>query len=351
MITPRPNIAAMRGYVPGEQPRDRKYIKLNTNENPYPPSPRVRALLQAFDPELLRLYPDPAAEAVRAAAARIFDLPGPEWVLAGNGSDDLLTIGIRTFLDPGAALAYPDPTYSLYPVLAQIQGAKTIPVPLTADFALPEKPAARARDAALFFLARPNAPTGNAFPLERVREICRTFPGLVWIDEAYADFARDNALGLTREFDNVLISRTLSKSYSLAGIRLGLAFAPPPIIREMMKVKDSYNVNRLSQEIALVALEDQDYLKQTVQRICRTRERVAGALRALGCTVAPSEANFLFVRPPIPAERFFTGLRAGGILVRYFPGARTGAWVRITIGTDSEMDALLAEAKRLFAEP
>ena len=343
----REAIAGIAGYVPGEQPQDRRYIKLNTNENPYPPSPAAAAVLRAFDPEQLRLYPDPVAMELRAEAARLAGLPGPDWVLAGNGSDDLLTIGARTFADAGAPLAYTDPSYSLYPVLADLQGCVRRPVSLEPDFSLPDDAAKLAGNAPLLFLARPNAPTGNTFPLAGMHNLCREFPGVVWIDEAYGDFAPDHCLDFVRQYPNVIVSRTFSKSYSLAGLRLGFAFARPELIAEMMKVKDSYNLSRLTRTLGLAALQDQAYLKDRVAAVCRTRDRVAAAAVALGCDVIPSAANFLFLRPPRPAAEVFQGLRTRGVLVRYFPGGRTGDRLRVTVGTDEEMDVFLRELQGL----
>lgn len=346
----RAAIAAISGYVPGEQPKDRRYIKLNTNENPYPPSPAVAQALRAADPERLRLYPDPVAVELRAEAARQAGLPGPEWVLAGNGSDDLLTIAARTFVDQGAPLAYTEPSYSLYPVLADLQGAVRRPVALADGFALPADAARQAGDAPVFFLARPNAPTGNTFPLAAMHDLCRAFPGVVWIDEAYADFADDNCLAFVREYPNVVVSRTFSKSYSLAGLRLGFAFARPELIAEMMKVKDSYNVNRLTQELGLAALRDREYLALNVRRVRATREWTAAAAAKLGCDTIPSATNFLFLRTPKPAAAVFQELRRRGILVRYFSGERVGDRLRVTIGTDEEMQAFIRELAAVLGE-
>lgn len=344
----RKNIAAMAGYVPGEQPRDRQYIKLNTNENPYPPSPQVAKALGNLVCGRLRLYPDPAATRLREEAASVAGVPDSGWVLCGNGSDDLLTIAVRTFVDQGGMLASFDPSYSLYPVLAEIQGAGACMIPLDADFAMPGNAAELAGMATLLFLARPNAPTGNSFPREKVRELCRDFRGIVWIDEAYADFAEDNCLGLLAEFANVIVSRTLSKSYSLAGARLGIAFANPELITQMMKVKDSYNVGMLTQVVGTAALSDQDYMLVNAGRIRNSRETVSGHLREMGFMVLPSQANFIFCRPPMPASEYFAALRAEGVLVRYFSGERTGDYVRITIGTPDEMAALVAATRRIL---
>ncbi|OGV71239.1 MAG: histidinol-phosphate transaminase [Lentisphaerae bacterium RIFOXYB12_FULL_65_16] len=343
----RDDIQRMSGYVPGEQPRDRRYIKLNTNENPYPPSPEVGRALREFDPARLRLYPDPVAGGLRAVAGGLFGLSA-DWVLAGNGSDDLLTIAVRTFVDQGGRIAFPTPTYSLYESLAEIQGAACLQIDLDAEFELPPDIATRAKGASLLFLARPNAPTGRATPLERMRQVCRDFPGIVWIDEAYADFATDHCVGFVRDFPNVVVSRTLSKSYSLAGVRLGLAFARPELIAEMMKVKDSYNVNALTQVAAIAALKDQAHMQATAARIRATREQVTAALRDLGCKVLPSEANFLLVRTPQPAKAVMQQLREHGILVRYFARDRIDDSVRVTIGSEEEMAAFLAAMSEIL---
>ncbi len=348
----RPDIAAMAGYTPGEQPRDRRYIKLNTNENPYPPSPAVRDALSTFTPDDLRLYPDPLALELRRQAARTTNNKQltEDWVIAGNGSDDLLTIAVRTFVGQEQALAYPDPTYSLYPVLAQLQGAQTRPIPLDQNFELPPNFTHYTTDARLLFIARPNAPTGNSFDMQRMQQVCNDFPGIVWIDEAYADFADNNCLELVDRHPNVVVSRTLSKSYSLAGLRLGLAYANPRLINEMMKVKDSYNVNMLTQKLALAALGDTDWMQRNSQRIRATREHIGKELRSLGFHVQPSQANFIFTQPPLPAVEYLRQLRQEGILVRHFPGERTGNYVRITIGTDDDMAQLLQVTARILQD-
>jgi histidinol-phosphate aminotransferase len=339
----RPAIDAMAGYVPGEQPKDKQYVKLNTNENPYPPSPKVAEALKSLDPGDFRRYPDPISDDLRDAAAAAFGV-SREWILAGNGSDDILTIAVRSFVDQGGRVAAMDPSYSLYPVLAEIQGASHLAVPLESDFSLPSNLLEQIEGADIFFLTRPNAPSGNTYPLETIERICRGFAGVVFIDEAYADFADDSCLHLAKAFDNVIVSRTLSKSYALAGLRVGFAVAAPVLVDGMMKVKDSYNLNRVSQVLGAAALRDPGYLDAIVGRIKATRERTGEALFARGFEVVPSQANFLFARPKagIAAEKLFTMLRARGILVRYFGGSvRTREYLRITVGTDTEMDRLI----------
>ncbi len=345
----RESISAMSGYTPGEQPKDRPFIKLNTNENPYPPSAAVKAAIAALDLDRLNRYPRPTADGVRDAIGELYDV-SRNWVLAGNGSDDILTIVMRCFVDQGGLIAYPDPTYSLYPVLAAIQGAGTVEIPLESDFSLPRNLLKKAAGASLLFLARPNAPTGVAYPLAAVERLCEEFDGIVLIDEAYADFAEDNCIGLALKYDNVIVSRTLSKSYSLAGVRFGYALANPELIAGMLKVKDSYNVNAVTQVVAEAAIRDQEAMLRTVALIKTTRERVAKRLAQLGFGICPSAANFLFVKPPAPlaAAAYVEALREADILVRYFSYPRTRDHARITIGTDAEMDRLIAATEAIL---
>lgn len=343
----RPNIARIAGYTPGEQPKGRRLTKLNTNENPYPPSPMVIDALRNFPAERLKLYPVPGADSVREAAAELFGIDCNQ-ILCGNGSDDLLTIALRTFVDQDGGFAYTEPSYSLYPVLADIQGARKIPVALDKDFMLPNNAAALAAGATLFIMARPNAPTGNSFPKERVATLCRDFPGVVWVDEAYADFANDNCLDLLRQFPNLVVSRTLSKSYSLAGLRLGLACASPELIVEMDKVRDSYNIDMLTQALATAAIKDSAAMRDNVRRIRASREILRRELQAMGCEVLPSEANFIFAKPPRPAAEVFQALRERGFLVRYFNLPRISEYIRITIGNEDDMAAFCAACRDLF---
>ncbi|MFO7821539.1 MAG: histidinol-phosphate transaminase [Lentisphaeria bacterium] len=342
----RQNIAQIEGYTPGEQPGGRKFIKLNTNENPYPPSPKVAKALRSVDAAQLRLYPNPAAQEFREEIATQRGVT-PDNVICGNGSDDLLTIAVRTFVDQGGAIAYPNPSYSLYPVLGNIQGARLIEIDLDDDFQLPPDPVAKAADARLLFLARPNAPTGNAFPIDAIRELADEYEGVLFIDEAYADFGEDDCVNLIKEFPNVVVSRTLSKSYSLAGIRFGYAFADANLINEMFKVKDSYNVNAITQELALAAVQDQVTFDRNVKRVRESRARITTALNELGFETPPSQANFIFTKPPLDARHYLRKLREAGILIRYFPYPRISEFVRITVGTENEMDALLEATKSI----
>ncbi|HCE45834.1 MAG TPA: histidinol-phosphate transaminase [Lentisphaeria bacterium] len=339
----RNNIDAMSGYTPGEQPKDMKYVKLNTNENPYPPSPAVAKAMKSFCTDRLRLYPDPLACELRKTIADIFRLK-PENIIVGNGSDDILTITTRAFVGEGEPLASFEPSYSLYPVLAELQACRCIKIPLRydGDFHIPPDSAEKAKDARLFYIARPNAPTGTLFPIDEIKKICRKFKGVVFVDEAYADFADDNCVGLLKEFPNLIVGRTLSKSYSLAGLRLGYALASREIIEGMMKVKDSYNVGMLVQALAVAALKDRKYFNETKKKICRTRAFLVKSLNEKGFEVCGSQSNFVFAAPPDnDGGGLYRRLKKNGILVRYFKGPVTGRFVRITVGTDGEIRTLL----------
>jgi histidinol-phosphate aminotransferase len=343
----RPAVQAIAGYVPGEQPKTNRLIKLNTNENPYPLSPKAASALAEFASASLNRYPDPFASGVRAAAAELFEV-SPDWIIAGNGSDDILTITVRSFLDAGDEAVCLGPSYSLYPVLTAIQGANCRQIALPPDFSLPSDLIERIGDARLFLLANPNAPTGNRFSSTEVAALCEAFSGIVLIDEAYADFSPQNCSELAKRFDNVIISRTLSKGYGLAGVRLGYAMANPRLIAGMMKVKDSYNVNALSQVVGEAALRDQEWLSKTREKVLATRKRTATALQEMGFVMTPSAANFLFVKPPMSAAAYFEKLREEAIIIRYFPQAETRDWVRISIGTDEEMTTLLSVTRTIL---
>jgi histidinol-phosphate aminotransferase len=321
-------------------------VKLNTNENPYPPSPRVVRALTHFDAERLRLYPDPVSTEVRAAAAHRHGV-APANVFVGNGSDEILALCTRAFVEDDGVIGHFDPSYSLYPVLAAIRCVRTAPVALGPDFEWQMPPGVTG---SLFFLANPNAPTSLRYPAETVRPFCRSYGGVVLMDEAYVDFADGDCMALARELPNVLVMRTLSKAYSLAGLRLGYVVGPAPLIAALDTIKDSYNVDMLAQALAVAALGDPEHMRANAERIRRTRGRLAAALAAAGFRVSPSQTNFLWVRPPrMPAAELFARLRERDILVRYFPGVRTGEHLRITVGTDAEVDRLLEALKLLGA--
>jgi histidinol-phosphate aminotransferase len=341
----RPNIRAMAGYTPGEQPRAGAFVKLNTNENPYPPSPRVlEALRGAVAGERLRKYPDPVGTAFRQTAGRVLGVD-PDGILIGNGSDDILTIVTRAFVPEGGLVASPMPSYLLYKTLAELQGARFRAVPFTADWGLPDP--WPVRDARLTLIPNPNSPSGTVVAPAELERLARTAGGPLLVDEAYVDFADGHALGLTR-LPNVIVSRSFSKSYALAGVRFGFAVSDPAVVRELLKVKDSYNCDVLSLTAAAAALEDQDYLRAIRQRILATRARLAGALRELGFTVTPSQANFVWARRPHrPVKPLYDELKRRQILVRYMNYEGYGEGLRISVGSDAEIDLLLDELGKL----
>jgi histidinol-phosphate aminotransferase len=344
MATPqaRSTVEKMSGYTPGEQPGPgESVIKLNTNENPFPPSPKVMAAIRHIDPERLRRYPNPTADAFRAAAAEVLGVSA-DMILAGNGSDDILAIALRTFLGPGDTLAYPDPTYSLYPVLAEIGENRIVTVPWAAGWQLPTDALLGAGARAIFF-ANPNAPSGTLVPVAKVEALARRFPGILLVDEAYVDFADANCLPLVASCPNIIIARTLSKAYSLAGLRFGFAVAAPEIITQMLKVKDSYNCDAISIAAAIAALEDQDYARATWAHVRAERQRMSDELSRRGWTVLPSQANFILAAcPGGHAAALYSALKAKRILVRFFDKPGLSDKLRITMGTRAENDALLA---------
>ncbi|OQA88472.1 MAG: Histidinol-phosphate aminotransferase [Lentisphaerae bacterium ADurb.Bin242] len=345
----RPEVDNISGYTPGEQPREAGIIKLNTNENPYPPSPGVSKEMASFDAARLRLYPDPLATAVRAEIAAMTGF-SIDSIIAGNGSDDLLTIATRCFTDAVRPMACFDPTYSLYPTLAALQGAKCIQIPLTDDFEVPDDVLKQTEEANLFIIARPNSPTGNLFHKPQIEKICAEFHGIVLIDEAYVDFSRDNCLDFVRTYPNVIVMRTFSKSRSLAGLRFGYAIAHPKIIEGMIKMKDSYNVPMLTQKLALASLWDKAYFDTCIAKVKTDREVLILGLKELNFKVLPSEANFVFAAPPKNAKNYFLDLKRRNILVRYFPTARTCSYVRISVGSIEEISVLLKTTKEILSE-
>ncbi len=336
----RANVRRMRGYVPGEQPDSAEILKLNTNENPYPPSPRVARVLAEFPVHALRLYPDPLATAARQAIAEQFGVE-PDWVLCGNGSDDLLTIVTRAFVDQGGTIISFQPGYLLYETLADIQGARFRAVPFTEEWGIPPEPALY-DGADLLFLANPNSPSGTVVSREVIAELAAKVSCPLVVDEAYADFAETSCADLVREYENLIVVRTLSKSYSLAGIRFGYLIAQPPVVHGLIRVKDSYNCDALSIAVAEAAVRDPKHMQENVRRIQRTRRRVRDALAALGFPSPDSRANFLWCTSgPVDPRTLHAGLRAQGILVRLLDYKSYGVGVRITIGTDEQMDRFL----------
>jgi len=339
----RKAVEALAPYVPGLQPEGEGWLKLNTNENPFPPSPRVLEAIREAASERLLLYPNPTAEPVRKAAAAVFDVP-PEMVLVGNGADEVLSLIAHAFLDKGDRVLVGDPTYTLVEVLVAIREARLTHVPLQEDFTLPER--FFGRPAKLVYLPSPNAPTGVLHALDEVDRLCETTDGIVVLDEAYVDFAREHGLALVHKYGNLIVLRTLSKSYSLAGLRVGFAIAQPEVIAGLMKVKDSYNMSLVSQVAAVAALEDQTYWRECVRRVVEQREFLGGALAGLGFTVVPSEANFVFVKPPQRAAKdVYDALVARRVLVRHFDRPRVSEYLRITVGSEPQNQELLGAMK------
>ena len=345
----RPAVDALAGYAPGEQPKLDDLVKLNTNENPYPPSPRIAEALAEFSIERLRRYPDPTADALRDDIAAHYGVKR-ENVICGNGSDDLLTMVFRAFTAPDRPVAVLDPSYSLYPVLAAMQEASVIRMPLDPETFEPSGNLAKlASGANLAVLTRPNAPTGNSIAKPEIERFINDFDGVTVIDEAYADFADDDCADLAAKYDDVLVMRTFSKSYSLAGLRLGYMLGNSTLIDGLMKLKDSYNVDMLTQLVGRAAFADQKTLKTHVEAIRRTRERLKSELEKLGFRVIPSQSNFLFVSPPDgDGARAFEGLRKEAVIVRYFPGKVTGRYLRISIGTEAETERLLDVLRGIY---
>jgi len=338
------NVEALAAYTPGEQPKIPGIVKLNTNENPYPPSPAVGEALKNFDWHRLRLYPDPVFKLLRDRIAAIHACT-PNQVFIGNGSDEILALSTRAFVENDGSIGYFCPSYSLYPVLAEIRGAEKRPVELDEKFGwrMPE-----GYQADLFFITNPNAPTSLLYPKYTVQQFTAGFDGVVLIDEAYADFAPDNcmSLAIAKGNTNTLVMRTLSKSFSLAGLRFGYVVGPENLIAALYKIKDSYNMDMLAQAVAIEALHDLDGMFANVRKITDTRKRLTRILREMDWTVLDSASNFLFARPPNGnGEEAFKKLRLKNIFVRYFPGPRTGEYIRITIGTDAEVDKLVAVLK------
>jgi histidinol-phosphate aminotransferase len=360
----RPLVRALSPYVPGEQPKVRGLIKLNTNENPYPPSPRVLRTVRAAVDSRLRLYPDPTAQALRLKLAA-FHGCSPEQIFVGNGSDECLALAVRAFVepdrrparrapDPRSVVQYFTPSYSLYPVLADTHGARRAEIPLAGDFALPTVDRLRrgrrwSFDAALTLVTTPNAPSGRGYSTQSLARLCRAQDGVVVLDEAYADFADDHAMALAVSRPNVLVARTFSKAYSLCFQRVGYLVGHPALVAALDAIRDSYNVNGLGQIAALATLDDVPYYRKNIGRIVRTRTWLTRQLTALGFRVLPSQTNFLFVNPPgLAADAWLERLRDAKILVRWFKAPETRAYLRITVGTDAEARALVAEARRIL---
>jgi histidinol-phosphate aminotransferase len=333
----------MAGYTPGEQPRPgEKVIKLNTNENPYPPSPKVFDAIRNVGGDALRRYPSPMADEFRRVGAHLHGV-APECLLAGNGSDDILQIALRSYCAAGDVLASPDPTYSLYPVLAELADVRFVTVPWRQDWTLPADALLATNPRAIFF-ANPNAPSGTWVPPADVSALASRTDALVLVDEAYVDFGDADCLGLLAQHENVLITRTLSKGYGLAGLRFGYAIGHPSVIEQMAKVKDSYNCNAISIAAACAALEDQAYAREHWNLVTSERSRVTTELERREFAVIPSRGNFVLATTPgsAYARPLYEALKACGILVRFFEKPGLADKLRITIGSPDENTALLA---------
>jgi histidinol-phosphate aminotransferase len=338
----RPNIAEMEGYVPGEQPQGEKFIKLNTNENPYPCSPKVKAAIGRVVTQGLQKYPDPLATAFRIRAGELLGVD-PDWILCGNGSDDILTIVTRAFVGSSDMVRFASPSYLLYRTLAEIQGAACDIVQYNDDWSLPDEFAKPNDWLRLAYLANPNSPSGTMIAPKKIAEIADALPCPLLVDEAYVDFADTNCLALVAENEKILVARTLSKSYALAGLRFGYLVAQPQVVRQLRKVKDSYNCDVLSIAGATAAIDDQQWLEETRAKIIATRKRLITRLGELGFATVDSQANFVWCpHEALPVEPIYQSLKASGVLVRYMKYADWGDGLRISVGTDEQVDACLA---------
>ena len=371
----RPLVRELHPYVYGEQPKIKRLIKLNTNENPYPPSPKVLAAVKAAVDGRLRLYPNPTAERLRERLARLHRCQ-PENVIVGNGSDELLALATRAFVEPANVLPasrrkiklhselparcrqhvvqYFTPSYSLYPVLADIHGAARNAVPLKSDFSLPglaelKRGRVWSFRAALTFVTTPNAPTGRGYPTRELDALCKAQRGVVVLDEAYVDFAGENALKLALKYPHVLVARTFSKAYSLCFQRVGYFVGHRDLIAALHKIRDSYNVNGLGQIAAEATLDDLPYYRANFKKIIATREWLSRELTKLGFRVLPSRTNFILVRPPrFSASVWLQNLRVQKVLVRWFDRPEVKDYLRITIGTASEAKVLVNAVRKIL---
>ncbi len=344
----RENIEKAAGYQPGFQPRQANVVKLNTNENPYPPSPKVMKVLSEIGSEQLRRYPDPTGSAFREAAAEVNGI-GPDYIMCCNGGDELLRIAFQAFCDENRPVAYPVPTYSLYPVLAELQNCKAIEIPFDNEFNLPAKLAASA--AGLTVVCNPNAPNGSFINVDELASLADEARGVLLIDEAYVDFAEKNCTALVKDFDNVIILRSTSKGYSLAGLRFGYAIAQPDLIAGLVKVKDSYNVDVVAIAAATAAIRDQNYFQKTVEKVKAERTRLTGQLRNLGFDVPDSSANFILAEcKNSKAVEVYKKLTQRNIFIRYFAYPELKDKLRITIGTAEQNDTLLLALKEILYE-
>ena len=343
-------LQALRAYTPGEQPQDQAYIKLNTNESPYPPAPSVAAAITRQEVEQLRLYSDPTGAELKEKLAGLYGVE-PENVFLSNGSDEVLNFAFLAFGAEG--VAYPDISYGFYPVFAQLYQLDAVEIPLKEDFTVDYRDYCGI--GRMVVLANPNAPTGRSIPVAEIRQICQTNRDhVVLIDEAYVDFGGETALPLVQEFDNLLVTRTFSKSRCLAGGRLGYAFGSRALIEDLEKIKYStnpYNLDRLTLRLGVATVEAEDYYREKCAAICRTRQWTAGQLEAMGFQVLPSLTNFLFAKTEaMDGQALYQALKRRGILVRHFSNPRICQYNRITIGTQAQMEQLVQTLKEVLYE-
>ncbi|GGG85338.1 histidinol-phosphate transaminase [Paenibacillus radicis (ex Gao et al. 2016)] len=346
-----PLAASLVPYVPGEQPKDKKYIKLNTNENPYPPSPNVLEAIKAAANEDLRLYPDPTCGELSSVVADYFGLK-PNQVFLGNGSDEVLSFAFAAFFDPAKPVLFADITYSFYKVYAEFYGLKADLIPLDEQLRMPL--ALFNRENGGIVIPNPNAPTAMLIPVDEFRALLeQNADQVVIIDEAYIDFGGESAAKLVNDYPNVLVVQTLSKSRSLAGLRVGWALGSEELIDGLNRVKNSFNsytIDRLALAGAIAAIKDEAYFQETAAKVNATRDAVAAELKSIGFHVTDSKANFVFIsHPNVDAEAIFLQLREQGILVRYFKQPRIDRFLRVTIGTDEEMEAFLKAVRGIVA--
>ncbi|MGJ7041756.1 histidinol-phosphate aminotransferase [Shinella sp. BE166] len=344
-----PIVATLKPYVAGEQPRIQNLTKLNTNENPYGPSPKAIAAMQAAVADSLKLYPDPSALTLRQSIARFYEVDADQ-VFVGNGSDEVLAHAFVALLKHEKPLLYPDITYSFYPTYCRLFGIEAVEIPLKDDFTI--ELADYDRPCGAIVLPNPNAPTGIGLPLAAIEKLVAEHPDQpVVVDEAYIDFGGESVIPLTRKYDNLLVVHTLSKSRSLAGLRVGYAIGQRPLIDALERVKDSFNsypLDRIAQAGAAAAIDDRAWFDETRGKVIETRERVSGALRQRGFEVLPSQANFVFARHPAHSgEALAKGLRERAVLVRHFAKPRISDFLRITIGTPEECDRLIAAVEEI----
>lgn len=347
----RPDIAALAPYVPGEQPQGGDWIKLNTNENPYPPPAAVaEAIGRAASGRNLAKYPDPLATRFRTKAAEVLGVE-PDWILCGNGSDDVLTILVRSFVGQGESLRMPYPSYILYRTLAGIQGARCHEVTFEPDWSLGASFTTARDGLRLAVIPNPNSPSGTVVAKEWLLEAAERLPCPLVIDEAYVDFAESDCIDLVQRCEKVIVTRSFSKSYALAGLRFGFAVARPEIIAQLNKVKDSYNCDALSIAAATAAIADTAWLADTRNKILSTRGRLEAALTGLGFRVQPSQANFVWCTHPEKEHRgIYEALKGRGILIRWMNFPNWGDGLRITVGTDTEIDAFLAALTEIIGQ-